>query len=509
MSLDSALIAAQSGLILVNRQIAATSSNIANAGTIGATRKTVEGNAVVAGGMTYGVATGEAKRAVEDALLAALNAARAAVAGTSLRETLLTSVEAVQGTPGAGGGVGDLMAALHTSFTALADDPSDPIRQGAVVSAAQDMVMVFHDISDTVSDVRQQAQDGMVSEVAALNDAMREVSQLTLDIRQLRAQGTSTAALEDQRDAAIGRVSESLEVKALYSSDGGVTLLGRNGMVLPLDPKGDLFTIAGSAVGTGDWHGSGGSLPGIMMGGTDVTQRLIGGRLAEYATLRDTTLPRMQAELDVAAGSMASRLEAQGLRLFTSPAGAVPDLTQPYTASGLMGFAAALQVNAAVLADPALVRDGTHAISASATGASDFTPNSAGGPASFATLLTRVMDFAFGTEVAPGIGHPAFMSGGLGPDGTLTSTLGGARSLEDHAARLTATQTAERAKATGAREQAEGLVSLLDQRFAQESGIDTDKELASMVSLQTAYAANARVLSAVQQMYDTLFAAVR
>jgi flagellar hook-associated protein 1 FlgK len=36
-----------------------------------------------------------------------------------------------------------------------------------------------------------------------------------------------------------------------------------------------------------------------------------------------------------------------------------------------------------------------------------------------------------------------------------------------------------------------------------------DTELAAMVTLQTAYAANARLVSVVQSMYDTLFQAVR
>jgi len=509
MSLEAALIAAQSGLTLVNRQIAAASSNIANAGTAGATRKTVSGSIIVAGDSTFGVRTGEVKRAVDDALLAGRDAARSAAAGAKVREALLQTVEAAQGTPGQGGGVGDLTAALDTAFTALADNPADTIAQTAVVTAAQDLVTVYHDISQTIGDVRQQAQDGIVSEVAALNDAVREVSSLTVQIRTLQAQGASTAALEDQRDAAISRISESVEVKALHSSDGGVTLIGRNGVVLPLDPKGDLFTVGDGTVSAGDWYGGSGSLPGIHMGGVDVTQRLIGGRLAEYVTLRDTTLPRMQAELDVAAGTTASRLEAQGLRLFTNAAGTVPDLTQPYASSGLLGFASAIQVNADVVANPGLVRDGTHAVANGAGGATGFTPNPAGGPAAFSTLITRITDFAFGTEVSAGVTQPAFVSGGLGPDGTLTSSIGAARSLLDYTSRLTASQTAERTQATAAREQAEGLEALLDDRFAKQSGVDTDTELASMVNLQTAYAANARVLSAVQQMFDTLFAAVK
>ena len=41
------------------------------------------------------------------------------------------------------------------------------------------------------------------------------------------------------------------------------------------------------------------------------------------------------------------------------------------------------------------------------------------------------------------------------------------------------------------------------------SGVDVDREVASMVELQNAYAVNARVVATVQAMWDALFGAVR
>ena len=53
------------------------------------------------------------------------------------------------------------------------------------------------------------------------------------------------------------------------------------------------------------------------------------------------------------------------------------------------------------------------------------------------------------------------------------------------------------------------MVDGLETRFARRSGVDVDQEMAAMVTLQNAYAANARVLSTVQAMWDTLLGAVR
>ena len=48
------------------------------------------------------------------------------------------------------------------------------------------------------------------------------------------------------------------------------------------------------------------------------------------------------------------------------------------------------------------------------------------------------------------------------------------------------------------------VLSSLQQRFNDGSGVNVDEEMANLLTLQNSYAANARVLSAVSAMFDTL-----
>jgi flagellar hook-associated protein 1 FlgK len=48
------------------------------------------------------------------------------------------------------------------------------------------------------------------------------------------------------------------------------------------------------------------------------------------------------------------------------------------------------------------------------------------------------------------------------------------------------------------------VLSTLQQKFDSESGVNIDEEMAHLLSLQNAYAANARVMSTVKQMFDAL-----
>lgn len=508
MSLDLALSAARSGLRLLDRQMARTADDIANAGTAGHTRKVLDGTALVGAGTGLGVRTSLVRRDVDVALSAAIDRARGDAAAGQFRLGLLQPVEAAHGRPEDGDSIGGLLSALHSDLVALRESPADANRRGAVVRAGEELAARFNGISAALASARQQAQDGLVTEVAAANEALASIATLTDDIRRETGAGRSAAALEDKRDLAIARLSESLELNVIRREDGNLTLIARGGMVLPLDGTRP-FGVAPATVGANSFHGGAGTLPGVMLLGQDVTRSLAGGRMAAAAELRDATLPRMAAELDLAAAHLAARFDAQGLRLFTDATGAVPATGGPYAGSAMVGFAGTIQVNGAVAADPRLVRDGTHTVAAAPGGPTAFAPNPAAGPAGFSTLIDRLLDFTFGAEQAPGAPQPAIPTSGLGPDGLLASSLSGLRTLESYGAALVAEHGAERARTEEAGSRASAFRDLLSARVAERSGVDVDKEMAAMVQLQTAYGVNARVVSTVQAMWDSLLGAVR
>lgn len=507
MSLDLAISVARSGLRLIDRQMARAADDIANAGTEGHTRKILSGTALDAAGTGIGVRTQVPRRDIDTALATAADRARGEAAAGELRLRLLSGVESAHGRPEDGDSIGGLLADLHASLATLREAPADAIHRGGVVQAAEDLAGRFNGVADAIGTARQGAHDALREEATRANQALAEIASLTTEIRREVAAGRGGAALEDKRDLAIARLSESLEVRAVPRADGDLTLIARGGVILPLD--GAAFSVAPATVGPGAWHGGAGTLPGLMLGGQDVTRRITGGRLAAAAELRDATLPRMYAELDLAAANLAQRFDQQGLRLFTDAAGMVPDATLPYASGPALGFAGAIRVNPAVAADTALVRDGTHAVAAAPGGPTAFTPNPPGGPAGFATLIDRLLDRTFGDSIAPGVQQPAIAAAGLGPDGTLTSPLSGLRTLEAYGAALVAEHGATRARVEEAHGRASAFGQVLRERMAERSGVDVDKEVAAMVQLQTAYGINARVISTVQAMWDALFAAAR
>ena len=202
-----------------------------------------------------------------------------------------------------------------------------------------------------------------------------------------------------------------------------------------------------------------GSEPRLLLSGQDVTGRLTRGRLSAQLELRDQVLPGLQKGLDGFAQALTARFDNQGMTLFTDPAGAVPATAQP-------GFAQSIRVSAAMQATPAAVRDET----------------GPAGPAGQSGLIERVLDRVLGS---------------------------GTNSLAALARGISTTHAGLAADTASRFEVETGVQTALTAKLATATGVSVDAELADLVRLQNAYAANAKVLSVSQAAWSELLGAVR
>jgi len=508
MSIGAALGIATSGLANINRQLALLSHNVANAGTDGYVRARGTQTAVSAGGLGLGVRTGVTVRDVEKMLRGELTAQGARADGAATREAALSAIDALHGVPGDGTDLAGLLGRLTNAFSTLAGDPANAAGQYQVLHAAEGLAQGLNALAAETLRQRQAAQDGLVADVAALNDGLARVGDLSNRIMALKAAGQGTADLENERDQAISGLAALTPVKVLEQENGDVLLVGAGGLSLPVHGAAAPFSIAGATTGASSYY-PGGGLPGVLMGGVDVTAQMQGGRIGAHIGLRDADLPGFMAELDEFAYTLASRFDAQGLTLFTDPAGAVPAGGGVPVQAGYVGFSLTIQVSAAVRAAPVLVRDGTHAVVGSPTGASAFTPNPSGGPEGFTGLIRRVLDFALGAETQAGVAQVAPNVAGLGPGGTLAAPFAAPATLAELARDTVTAQVGAAATAAQRADLELSVQTTLKARYADATGVDTDAEMALMVQLQAAYGANARIIAATQSMFDTLLDMVR
>ena len=509
-SLSAALSVASGGLSAIDQGFAVISQNVANADTTGyATEQTTQSD-IDADGQGLGVAVGPNQLVQDTPLQNQLNAQNATAGGAQVTDSALAALQPVLGNVGAGDDLGSLLGAVQNSFSALLNDPSDQSQQGAVVSAAQGLTSKINALSSAYGQAQQNAQNAIGQDVSTLNAALTTIGSLSNKIMSLQAQGESTADLQNQRNEQTAAISALVGAQFVTLPNGDMQVFTNGGAQLPTRGP-STVSFAGAQTGPTLFY-PGGGLPGIMLGGADITGQMSGGAIGAAMTLRNTTLPAYQGELDEFSDNLATRFQAQGLTLFSDPNGNVPVSTAAPTQSGYLGFATIITVNPAVAATPSLVRDGTQAVAGSATGASAFTPNP-NNQAGFSTMIERVLNYALGTQVQDGVAQPALATAGLGAAGTLTAAFGGSGggtgTLGDYATGLTASQSADSAAATANAGDASDTQSALSANLQAKTGVNMDSQLSLMVQLQNAYGANAKIMSTIQQMFSTLMQAVQ
>ena len=503
MDLGASLSIAASGLAAVNAQLAVTSQNVGNASTPGYATETVAQSNLVAGGHGMGVRTGPAVLTTSPQLQASVLSQNADVASQQVTSDALASLDGLQGTTGAGNDLASLVGALSDAFTTLSSDPSNQSQQTAVVQAANTLATAIQGQADGYATARQNAQNGVVTNVAALNTAVQSIGSLSLQIVAANATGTSTADLQVQLNVQEQAASQLSGMQFIAQQNGGVIAIQGGSQVSLNGPSPGPFSLAQATLSTGS------TAPPLLLSGQPVGSQVTTGSIGAQLALRDSTLPTLQAGLDQFAGTLANRFSNQGLALFTDPQGNVPGAGS-VTPQAYTGFAGIIQVSSRVVASPNLVRDGTGPAN-TAAGAAPFTPNpslASGGQAGFTTLINNVLTYTFGSNIASGVPQPSPTTAGLGGSGTLSLPYGTGSTLADFAANLVSNQSQQASTAQTALTNGQALQSTLQSKLQTQTGVSVDSELSNMVVLQNSYGANAKIIAAVQAMWNDLLTTV-
>lgn len=92
----------------------------------------------------------------------------------------------------------------------------------------------------------------------------------------------------------------------------------------------------------------------------------------------------------------------------------------------------------------------------------------------------------------------------VGPGSDITTGINGASSLTDYARKIVNSNAQELSLIQSRKEDETTLQSLLEQKILDDSGVNLDEELGYLIVVQTAYAASARVINAVNEIFDDL-----
>jgi len=314
MGLTTSLTNAVSGLRVNQDAIDILSRNVANSGTPGYHRQSLNVVDYNSRDSSYARTAG-ANRAFNASLQTYYTRQVSDTANSGVQAGYLDRLQGFLGKPGAAGSLDTVFSNLQNALQGIATSPDDYNQRAEAISAAQSMVETLNRLSGTIQGMRQETEGQIASNVHNLNGMLSSLSEVNHRLLDLGMTDGSRAALLDQRDRLVSSVAEMIDVRADYRADGTVALMTRSGVGL-IDNGVSTFKF--ESAGTLSPNSQFDPDPDKTMVGKLtlttpsglsidlVTQGVLqGGELGGLVSLRDRTLVEAQEQLDQIAAGLA------------------------------------------------------------------------------------------------------------------------------------------------------------------------------------------------------------
>lgn len=318
MSLTQALVSAISGLKVNQSSIAMVSANVANAGTAGYVRKTVNQVSVAGTDTGIGVRISAIQRELDTYVQSQLRVENAGANYATTRANMLNRLQGVYGTPGSNASLETIYNNFTSALQALSSSPDNSAAQSQVVSAGQLLTQTLNSMSGSVQKLRGDAELGLSDAVSQANEAMSQIAKINGQLAGSSLNDSSAATLQDQRDNYIGQLSQLMDINVIKGDNNQVTIFTNSGVQLVGAQASKLgFDAQGTMTANSQWtsnpatRGVGTITLVTPNGGTvDLVQAkaIRSGTIAAYLQLRDQDLVQAQSQLDAVASAMASSL---------------------------------------------------------------------------------------------------------------------------------------------------------------------------------------------------------
>jgi flagellar hook-associated protein 1 FlgK len=314
MGLTTSLTNAVSGLRTNQDSLDIVSRNIANSGTPGYHKQSLNIVDYNTQSSSYARSIGT-NRAFNSSLQSYYTRQVSDTSNSTIQASYLDRLQGFLGKPGSTGSLDTIFGNLKNALQGIATSPDDYTSRSQAVAAAQTMAETLNRLSSTIQGMRQETEGQIAADVHNLNGMLSSLSEVNNRMLDLGMTDGARAALLDQRDRLVSSVAELIDVRADYRGDGTVSLMTRSGVGL-LD----------NGVSTFKFESAGNLSPNSVFD-PDPTQTKVGkmtlttpsgltidlvsqgvvqgGELGGLLTLRDKTLVEAQEQLDEIASGLA------------------------------------------------------------------------------------------------------------------------------------------------------------------------------------------------------------
>jgi flagellar hook-associated protein 1 len=467
MSILTSLSIAARAMQAQQEAIQTTSHNVANVATPGYSRQqavlsasapVLEGRLLLGNGVSVTTVRNVVDRFAETELLSR----NAALGYADARSRALSGM---QDAFPPSGGVMSALDAFFNAWSALSNNPGGQAERVAVVNAANNLSSQFSQTRSLLVESQYNLDKDLNAAVGTMNSLLTQVADFNGQIAAAEASGQPANDLRDQRQLLLQDVSRLTGATIIGGEDGQQATVLLGGLVLVSGDR--AATVNADTVGVSGFRTVSYTSPngGLTFDASALfSQGEIGGILA----MRDTEVPNMLGRLDQLAKTVVDQVNAQHTAGFDLNGAPGVNFFNPIGA--VAGAANAMQVNAAVAADPSLI-----AAAQAAAG-------------------------------APGDNRNALAIAGL-QNGVFAAL--GNKSPQDYYLALVQDVGSEAESADNQVNFQQSLLSQAQARRDSLSGVSLEEEMTKLILFQRAFEASSVLVRTGDEMYQTILAMVQ
>ena len=445
-ALGNALNSALRALEANQLGLAVASNNIANAQTPGYTRQRAILSPVAGVTGTFSIGAGvevTGTEAVRDRLIDLRQRQEiASHAQDDMKHQGLSDIEMLFNESD-GTGMLPLLTDFFNSFHALSTDPTSPNLRQEVLTNASQLTGFLNSRASSLVDMRTKIDRSLHDDVDQANTLVDQIATLTKRIAEQEAVSPAHE-LRDQRSVLVQNLSQIVEVHELESDGNYQLTVGNNRPVVYNASASHLTTSTDSS-----------GLTTIGLGVDDITSEVTGGRMGAHLDLRDQNIPQYLGALDQLAFELVQNVNSIHVAGYDLNGNSGNNFFAPLT--GVAGAAQAIALDPGVAGDPKKIA------------ASDVANGTGNGNALALGNLQNASVFSGGSIIEQ---YRSFIYN-LGSD-TANADLG--------------------------EKQHQALLTQLENRRQQVSGVSIDEETIKILQFQRSFEASARVVKAVDEL---------
>ncbi len=463
-SLFATLQNSADALNVFDKAIGVVQSNVSNSSTPGYAAQQVNLVDTVLGGVAAGPIGDSRSYAAEQSVWSQ----NAPLGAATAEASNLASIQSQFDVTGQSG-IPAALSKLYSAFSSFSTSPSDATARSSVISAAQQVVQTFNQLSSNLQTSVQQVNQQVGSSVSQINQLTSKIVAINV---QIRNGGGDTSGLQTQLYNTLQQLSNLTTISVHLELNGTATVL-MNGQV-PL-VVGDTQTQLQVAYPSSSSPTVPGGMPTAHIEtsrGDDVTSLSGGGQLGGLLQVRNSTLPSLigdengEGSINQLAQGLADRVNSilTAGQVSAGPPAVAGSPLFSYDASNPNAIASSLSL------DPNITASGLAAIQPGPPAVANGTAAQLAGlqsPSSSADMINGMSYTDFYSAIATDVGTQA-----------------------SNASEAQSTQT--------------DLFNQADTMRTQLSGVSLDDQAAQLLQYQQAYEASSKMITVINDMMQSL-----